>query len=118
MAGLPPDQQQKVTEALRHYIAATYADNFASYSGEELRVTGERRYGEGVIVQTKIVQSNGETNFVDYLMRHDPGYWRISDAYVDGVVSELAKLRSELFRPILQREGVEGLIRELNRLAA
>jgi phospholipid transport system substrate-binding protein len=117
-AGLPPTQQQKVTEGLRQYIATTYADNFASYSGEELRVTGERPYGEGVIVQTKIVQSNGETDFVDYLMRHDQGSWRISDAYVDGAVSELAKLRSEFFRPILQREGVEGVIRELNRLAA
>jgi phospholipid transport system substrate-binding protein len=116
--GLPPVQQQKVTEALRYYIAATYADNFASYSGEELWVTGERAYGEGVIVQSKIVQSNGETDFVDYLMRHDQGSWRISDAYVDGAISELAKLRSEFFRPILQREGVEGLIRELNRLAA
>jgi ABC-type transporter MlaC component len=51
-------------------------------------------------------------------MRHDQGSWRISDAYVDGAISELAKLRSEFFRPILQREGVEGLIRELNRLAA
>jgi hopanoid biosynthesis associated membrane protein HpnM len=116
--GLPPAQQQKVTEGLRRYIAATYTDNFASYSGEELRVTGERQYGDGAIVQTKIVQSNGETNFIDYLMHHNQGSWKISDAYVDGAVSELAKLRAEFFRPILQREGVDGLIRELNRLAA
>jgi ABC-type transporter MlaC component len=104
-ASLSPVQQQSVTEALRHYIAATYADNFASYSGEELLVTGERLYGEGVIVLTKIVQSNGETDFVDYVMRHDQGSWQISDAYVDSAASELAKLRSEFFRPIIQREG-------------
>ena len=98
-AALPPAQQQKVTEGLRQYIAATYADNFASYSGEELRVIGEWQRGEDVIVKTKIIQSNGETDFIDYLMRHSQGSWKISDAYLDGTVSELAKLRSEIFVP-------------------
>jgi phospholipid transport system substrate-binding protein len=98
-AGLPPAHQQKVTEALGQYIAATCAGNFASYSGEELRVVGERPHGEDVIVQTKIIQSNGETDFIDYLMRHSQGSWKISDAYLDGTVSELAKLRSEIFVP-------------------
>ena len=41
-ATLSPAQQQQLTEAFRHYIAATYADRFDSYSGEQLQVTGER----------------------------------------------------------------------------
>ena len=41
-ATLPPAQQQKLTAAFRHYIAATYADRFDSYSGEQLEVTGQR----------------------------------------------------------------------------
>src|SRR5262252_7307020 len=35
-------QQQQLTAAFRHYIAATYADRFDSYSGEHLQVTGQR----------------------------------------------------------------------------
>ena len=116
---LSSTQQQRVTEALRHYIAATYVDNFESYSGEQLQVTGEQPYQESVIVQTKIVQSNGKANFVFYRMRYSFSLrsWQVSDAYIDSAVSELAKLRSEIFRPILQREGVDGLITEFKRLA-
>src|SRR6266852_4055052 len=54
-ATLPPAQQQRLTEAFRHYVAATYADRFDSYSGEQLQVTGEQPYNADFIVQTKIV---------------------------------------------------------------
>src|SRR6266851_8176975 len=57
-ATLPPAQQQQLTEAFRHYVAATYADRFDSYSGEQLQVTGEQPYNGEVIVQTRIVKSN------------------------------------------------------------
>jgi phospholipid transport system substrate-binding protein len=40
--------------------------------------------------------------------------WRIADLYLNGTISELAKRRSE-FASILQRQGVDGLIAELNR---
>jgi ABC-type transporter MlaC component len=32
-----------------HYISATYADRFDSYSGEQPQVTGEQSYGTEVI---------------------------------------------------------------------
>jgi phospholipid transport system substrate-binding protein len=60
-AALPPAQQQRLTEAFRHYIAATYADRFDTYSGEQLQVTGEQPYNTNVIVQTKIIKRDGET---------------------------------------------------------
>ena len=36
-SALSPTQQQQVTEAFGHYISATYADRFDSFSGEQLR---------------------------------------------------------------------------------
>ena len=111
---LSPAQQQQLLAAFAHYIAATYADRFDSYSGEQLQVTGERPNGTEVMVQTKIVKSNGETTRLDYLMRQDQGSWRISDVYLDGTISQLAVHRSE-FHSILQREGVDGLVMALNR---
>jgi phospholipid transport system substrate-binding protein len=111
---LSPAQQQQLLGAFAHYIAATYADRFDTYSGEQLQVTGERPRGTDVMVQTTIAKSNGEATKLDYLMRQDQGSWRISDVYLDGTISQLAVHRSE-FHSILQREGVDGLVMALNR---
>ena len=111
---LAPAQQQQLLGAFAHYVAATYADRFDTYSGEQLQVTGERPNGNDVMVQTKIAKSNGEATRLDYRMRQDQGSWRISDVYLDGTISQLAVHRSE-FHSILQREGVDGLVMALNR---
>ena len=113
-ATLPPAQQQQLIDAFRHYVAATYADRFDSYSGQQLQVTGERTYNADVIVQTKIVKSDGDTTTLDYLMRQNQGSWQISDVFLDGTISQLAIQRSE-FHSILRREGVDGLVMALNR---
>ena len=113
-ATLSPAQQQQLLAAFGHYVAATYADRFDSYSGEQLQVNGERPRGTDVMVQTKIAKANGEATRLDYLMRQDQGSWRISDVYLDGTISQLAVHRSE-FHSILQREGVDGLVMALNR---
>ena len=113
-ATLSPAQQQQLLEAFRHYVTATYADRFDSYSGQQLQVTGERPYNADVIVQTKIVKSDGDTTTLDYLMRQNHGSWQISDVYLDGTISQLAIQRSE-FYSILRRDGVDGLVMALNR---
>ena len=113
-ATLPPAEQQRLQAAFAHYVTATYADQFDSYSGQQLQVTGERPSGNDTMVQTKIVKSNGETTKLDYLMRPGQGSWQISDVYLDGTISQLAVHRSE-FYSILRREGVDGLVMALNR---
>ncbi|MBV8453587.1 MAG: ABC transporter substrate-binding protein, partial [Deltaproteobacteria bacterium] len=101
----------RLIAAFGHYVAATYADQFDTYSGEQLQVTGERPHGPDVMVQTAIVKANGESTRLDYLM--DPS-GRILDVYLDGSISQLAVHHSE-FHSILQREGVDGLVMALNR---
>jgi len=113
-AMLTSAQQQQVTGAFAHYVSATYADRFDSYSGEQLQVIGERPYGSDVIVQTKIVDSKGEPTALNYLMRENQGSWQISDVYLAGTISQLATQRAD-FHSILQREGVDGLVLALNR---
>jgi phospholipid transport system substrate-binding protein len=113
-ASLTPAEQQQLIQAFGHYVAATYADQFDTYSGEQLQVTGERPHGTDAVVETKIVKSKGDVTRLDYLMRKDQGSQRISDVYLDGSISQLAVHRSE-FHSILQRQGVDGLIMALNR---
>ena len=52
-ANLNPAQQEQLIAAFGHYVAATYADQFDAYSGEQLQVTGERPSGADVMVQTR-----------------------------------------------------------------
>jgi phospholipid transport system substrate-binding protein len=109
-----PAQQQQLVAAFAHYVAATYADQFDSYSGQQLQVEGERPYGGDVMVQTRIVKSDGEKTRLDYRLHQNQGVWQIVDVYLDGSISQLAVHRSE-FHSILQRDGVDGLVVALNR---
>ena len=113
-ATLSPAQQQQVTTAFASYIAATYADRFDSYSGQQLEVTGQQPSGSGIMVRTRIVKASGEPVSIDYLMRQNDGVWQISDVYLDSAISQLATQRSE-FGAILRREGFDGLITTLSR---
>jgi len=109
-------QQQQLIEAFERYIAAIYADRFDTYSGEQLQVLGEQRSDAGTVVMTLIVDSNGEPENVNYLMRSRGSMWQIADVFLNGTISELAIRRSE-FAAIRRRQGVDGLIAELNRKA-
>ena len=107
-------QQQGVTGAFERYVAATYADRFDSYAGERLEVTGQTALAAGLIVQTRIVKSDGEPLGINYLMRHGGDGWRVADVYLDGTISELATHRSE-FSAILRDRGIAGLIAALDK---
>lgn len=113
-SSLTPDQQQRVTAAFERYVAAVYAEPFDSYTGEKLEVAGERPFGSDIIVQSRIVKSDGEPVRINYLMRRNRDAWQISDVYLDGTISELATRRSD-FAAILRDRGIDGLIIELNR---
>jgi phospholipid transport system substrate-binding protein len=115
-ASLTPAQKQQLIEAFGRYVAATYAERFDDYSGEQFRVTGEQPYGSGVVVQSQIVKSDGEPVSINYLMRKDGDTWRIADVYLTGTISEVATERSE-FSSVLRRQGIDGLIAMLNRKA-
>ena len=113
-AGLTPAQQRQLTDAFRHYVAATYADRFDNYAGEQLQITGEQPYNSDVIVQTRIVDSKGDPTTLNYRMTQSRGSWKIADVYLDGTISQLAIHRSE-FVSVLRREGVDGLVAALRR---
>ena len=112
-AALALDQQQQLAGAFDRYVAATYAHRFDSYSGERLEVIGQTASAGDIIVQTRIVKSNGEPVGINYLMRCNGEDWLVSDVYLDGTISELAMHRSE-FASILRDRGVTGLIAALN----
>ena len=118
-AHLSPDQQQRIRDAFARYTTATYANRFDDYGGERFEVEPTTAANpNGVIVQSRIVKSNGEKVSLDYLMRRGPdGNWKIIDVYLSGTISELASRRSE-FGAVLQRDGADGLVHLLEQRAA
>jgi len=104
------DQKSALVEAFGRMTAATYANRFDGYSGEQFRILGKaptRR--KSVIVKSEIVKSDGEAIAINYLMRKFKSGWRVVDVQLKGTYSELATRRSE-YSSILRRSGLTALL--------
>ena len=118
-AELPAAQQQDLAAAFARYTIATYASRFDGFSGERFVVEPKTVANpNGLIVESRLIQSDGEAVALNYLMRRGAGgMWQIIDVYLSGTISELATRRSE-FVAVLQRDGAKGLVRLLERRTA
>lgn len=113
--GLSAQQQLGIVNAFTRMTIATYASRFDDFSGERFEIlqTVDQSNGDK-IVKTRIVQSNGKTAALNYLMRKSGAAWKIVDVYLDGTISELASRRAE-FGAILKSGGPDALVSLLMR---
>jgi phospholipid transport system substrate-binding protein len=108
---LSPEEQKSLTVAFSDLSVSTYAARFDGYSGEHFDVDpNPTQTTGGVIVNTKLVQTNGEDVQLNYLIRDGESGWQILDVFLKGTVSELATRRSE-FSTVLRRDGAPALVR-------
>lgn len=115
---LRPDQQQRLTEVFSRYTISVYASRFDDFAGERFEVDPTPASSpNGVLVQSRMVKSNGEKIVINYLLRQGSGGSQVIDAYFSGSISELASRRSE-FTAVLQQSGAEGLIKLLEERTA
>jgi phospholipid transport system substrate-binding protein len=113
-----PEDQKKLEQAFRDMTIATYAGRFDGYSGEKFEVSPEPAEANGgKVVQTKLVQGNGEPIQLNYLMRDNGQGWHAIDVFLKGTVSELATRRSE-YTSVLRRDGAGGLLKLMSQKAA
>jgi phospholipid transport system substrate-binding protein len=113
--GLSAQQHIEIVNAFTRMTVATYASRYDDFSGErfEISQTADQPNGDK-IVKTRIIQTNGKTVALNYLMRKSGAEWKIMDVYLDGVISELASRRSE-FGAILKSGGPDALVNLLTR---
>ena len=113
--GLSAQKQLEIVNAFTRMTVATYASRFDDFSGErfEISQTVDQPNGDK-IVKTHIIQTNGKTVALNYLMRKSGVEWKIMDVYLDGVISELASRRSE-FGAVLKSGGPDALVNSLMR---
>jgi phospholipid transport system substrate-binding protein len=116
-AQLSPTERQQVTEAFARYTIATYAERFSKDSGVTFAVGTQRTMPYGTVVDTQIVQPDGDKVSINYLMRQNGQQWQVSDVYLQGTISQVATLRSQ-FGSVFLRSGATGLIEALNRKAS
>jgi phospholipid transport system substrate-binding protein len=102
----------------RAFTIASYTANFDKDSGEKFEILPQTRAsGQDIIVETKLVASNGEPIRIDYLMRDGNGSWHIVDVLLDGSISRVAVQRSD-FRSLLASGEPGPLIDSLRKKVA
>lgn len=111
--------RQKLVDAFSAFSIATYAQQFASYSGERFEVdsTPASLPDGDCIVHTKLFTSDPQPVQLDYRLRKSGDHWLIIDVYLNGTISQLAARRSE-YSTILRQGGAPALIDLLTKKAA
>ena len=100
-------------------IVQTYANRFASYAGESLRVTGSRPGPDGdTIVTSELLRSNAAPVQVQWRVHRDGSGQKVSDIQVEGV--SMIQTHRDDFAAAIQRGGgkVEALLATLRSKTA
>lgn len=118
-------QQGAFVDLFRSYLLQSFSTRLRRYAGADLSAA-RRRFAilttqsvgkKDVIVRSRVAPPSGPPLEVDWRLRHREGRPVIIDLVVEGV-SLLITQRSE-FGSVLERVGIDGLIRELKgRVAA
>jgi phospholipid transport system substrate-binding protein len=117
-AQIPPEQQQRLNAAFSRYTISMYASRFDDWGGERFEVVPSATPNpNGVLVNSRLIKTNGEAVALNYLLKQEAGAWKVIDVYLSGTVSELAARRSE-FGSVLQRNGAEGLVQLIEQRTA
>ncbi len=105
-----PEQQQRFIAAFSRAEVKAYSARFKQYSGQTMSVGKATNNGASQMVESQIVQPNA-TQPVRLVWEVQNG--KIVDVVIEGV--SMAATRRSDFNAFIQRNGVDGLIKELER---
>ena len=111
---LNDQQRQEFMREYRAHLSNTYRRMIDNYSGETVKVVGERDEGRGDrTVLTKVVDPTNPSNEIkaDYRVRKEKDHWKIIDITVEGV-SLASNFRSQ-FDEIMNNGGFDKLMQLL-----
>lgn len=104
-----PEQRQRFMAAFEKAEVRAYSNRFKAYSGQTLTVGMVTRQGQRELVEAQIVQPNGSTIRLVWEVLNG----KIVDVTIEGV--SMAITRRSDFNAYIQRNGLDGLITELER---
>jgi len=110
-----PQQQQEFQSLFQNMIVQSYADRFAEYKGEQLRVGAARVDNLDAFVSSQMVRPNGPPVEVEWRVRERNGALRIIDVVVENV--SMSVTQRQEFASVIQSRGgqIEGLLQALRQ---
>jgi len=109
---LSDSEKSDYMDAFEDYVLSVYARRLNEYSGESIRILETRKVDQvDTIVLTQLVRKNREPASLEWRVRQIDGEAKVIDVSVEGV--SMALNQRQEFTSILQREGVDGLIKRL-----
>ncbi len=106
-------EKQDFAKLFQEYILRTNTNRFAQYSGEAVKVTGQRPSGAATAVQSQLTRPNGAPPVkVEWLVVQKASELKIIDINIEGASMRMG-LRQE-FAAIIQRNN--GSIAALNQM--
>ncbi|KAF0145335.1 MAG: hopanoid biosynthesis associated membrane protein HpnM, partial [Rhodospirillaceae bacterium] len=107
-------QRENVIEAFSRMSIATYASRFDAYGGEQFETMAVAELPQrGVMVQTRLVRTDGTAIKLSYRLAETEEGWKIVDVFYRGTISELANQRTQ-YLTVLNRVGYKGLLQRLD----
>lgn len=115
---LTSPQQQAFAQELRTYLLQIYLPLTTEYRGQQVQIVQERpmRQGDQIVSLQITDQKGGHTRQIATLscrMRNGQRPWRIADLTIEGI--NISRLFAAQFRPVVEREGGEGLLQRLRQ---
>lgn len=110
------EQKTRFVEVFKRLSVATYASNFASFSGEKFQTEGSEADHDALVVRTTLRPTDGEPVPLNYLLRQANGEWRIMNVVAQGV-SDLSLKRAD-YTAVIKTEGFDSLINRLEKKVA
>ena len=111
------EEKNELVTAFRRMSVSTLATMFNDYSGENFKSLGEKPGPRQLrVVKTEMTRPKKDAIPIAYISKKFSDRWYLIDIMVDNGISELKVRRSE-YRRILKREGIQGLIKALNKKA-
>jgi phospholipid transport system substrate-binding protein len=96
--------------------AATYAENFDGFGGEQFVTKTVENKKNAQLVKTALVKTDGKEVSLNYLLAKSGGVWRIVNVVAEGV-SDLSLKRAE-YTAVIGSSGIDALIAKLKAKVA
>jgi phospholipid transport system substrate-binding protein len=110
---LSPKQQEQFVKTFTKLSIATYANQFAGYSGERFKnISAEESPKGHFMIKTILIKANGEEIELDYILHQKERQWQIINVIAQGV-SDLSLKRAQ-YTSYLKENGFDGLLQKIN----
>jgi phospholipid transport system substrate-binding protein len=112
-AAATPEQRQSFLAAFEKTEVKAYSERFKAYSGQTFTIGKVSNNGAAQMVESQIVQPNASQP-IRVVWEVQNG--KIVDVVIEGV--SMAATRRSDFNSFIQRNGIDGLVKELERRGA